>query len=308
MLAKYLKFSLCVLALCLVGFGPLGPVGFVQADVHHNGASKILGKGDGHHTVHTTTHGHVAIAHVKGGKVQGLTVHHKGKTLPVKKFSTTKKLHAMADPWTGGQFAMLEGRDVLNVLAAHTDADAPSVRGGFGTGSMFVGFAFFDQSTQQWVIIWFPANMVMGGATGATPFPSGGINGGQGGINGGQGGINGGQGGGNPAPQGTTILNENGNLLPFPGLLSEKDFFVQLQSGATYTITLTATSGGLFPQWLLFQTATGTSVKMTTSGGSNKAQAVVSVNNGGLYKIACFNDNSNNPGGSGNFNLTVVQN
>jgi hypothetical protein len=314
-----MKRSLGILALCLLG---LCPVCVAEAATsHHDGAKKIQGKGDGKHPVLHTKHGHVATAHVRDGKITKVTVRHKGKSLPVKKFSTTKKLHAQADFSTGVQYAMLDSRAVVNVLTPATVTDAPSMRGGFGQANMFIGFGFFNQFTNQWEIVWFPANMVMGGASGATPFPGGGNPGpggggfpgpGGGGFPGpGGGGFPGPGGGGNPAPQGTTILNENGSVQPLgTGAAATKLYFVQLQSGATYTITVTATSAGYFPEWLLFQTPpVGTTlVKMATAGGGNRAQAVVSVNTAGLYKITVVNDSVNNPGGSGNFNITVVQN
>src|SRR5262249_18309558 len=64
--------------LAALGLSLFALTGLVQADTHHSGHAKIQGKGNGKHHLHSTAHGHVAHAHVQNGKVQGVSVSHKG--------------------------------------------------------------------------------------------------------------------------------------------------------------------------------------------------------------------------------------
>jgi hypothetical protein len=123
-------------------------LGALQAagDTHHNGQRLLGGKirQSGKHVIYRAK-GHAAHAHVQNGRVQRVSVTRNGRAVQVKKFKTSRRHHAMADRPGEVHFVMAEAQ----VTA-------------------FVGFGFFNQATQQWIIFWFPVNLVAGQDTGAT--------------------------------------------------------------------------------------------------------------------------------------------
>jgi hypothetical protein len=146
--------------LALMGLSLFALPGLAEADTHHNGHSLIQGKGNGKHQLHATPQGHVAHAHVNNGKVQQVTVTHKGNAHAVRKFKTRQRLHALAD--LPGQF---EGGEVTHFVSTNAAADPadpadPQV-------FVYVGFGFYNQFTNQWIVFWFPVAMVWGGDSGA---------------------------------------------------------------------------------------------------------------------------------------------
>ena len=92
---------------------------------------------------------HSAFVEVKDGKVAGVTVEHadKGK-VPVKKYKTNQKV---VDAAGGLMHASLR-------LAQ------------YGGGTTWIGYAYWDDYTQEEVIYWFPYDMVYDPDTGAVEY------------------------------------------------------------------------------------------------------------------------------------------
>jgi hypothetical protein len=168
--------------LCLASLVAL--IGIVQAgDKHHNGHQVIKVKKSGKHQIYRGKN-HTAHAHLSKGKVTGLSVKHNrtGKAKPVKKFKTNQKRHAlaatrakdqlvMASPKRKDAAGLVAGRD-KDLLGKTAPGDAvhrfvgdEAVAQG---GVIWVGFGFYNG--QQWIIFWFPINMVAGGTDGATDY------------------------------------------------------------------------------------------------------------------------------------------
>jgi hypothetical protein len=162
---RFIRKNIVAAMVAALGLGLLALAGPIQADTHHNGHKAIQGKGNGKHHLHTSSHGHTAHAHVQNGKVNGVSVSHKGKSLSVKKVRSTKKLHALADVPEGMPFTLAETGDAMNFLATDTaPADGSRSSAQF---TVWVGFAFYNQFTNQWIIFWFPVDVVYGGDAGA---------------------------------------------------------------------------------------------------------------------------------------------
>lgn len=134
-------------------------VGLVRADdKHHNGHAllqKNLSK-DGRHMLHQSG-SHVAHAHVKNGKVKRVEVAHKGKSLQVKKFKTSQKRHAMAD--VPGKAQMV-----------FADAEQPADTVLTSSLTVYIGFGYYNEYLGQWIIFWFPIELVDGGDDGAADY------------------------------------------------------------------------------------------------------------------------------------------
>jgi hypothetical protein len=155
----------------LLGVAAVALVGFAQADTHHNGHAKIAGKPDGKHHLHTSQH-HTSHAQVKNGKVQKVDVTHRasGKQVATRKFKTRQKRHALLDLRNREQFAKGELGNAIHVFPAEDDGAAVASETAFASEASeqvaFVGFGFYFQN--QWIIFWFPVNLVLGGDSGAT--------------------------------------------------------------------------------------------------------------------------------------------
>jgi hypothetical protein len=134
-----------VLAFC---FALTTLFGMAQAaNKHYGGHDAIKNKPDGKHAVHKTPAGHVAYAHVKGGKVGSMSVMHpKGKPVATQKVASKQKLHAMGNAGDEVYFVNAEAQVV--VVA-------------------WVGWRFFNDISGNWIYIWYPARFVIGGSAGA---------------------------------------------------------------------------------------------------------------------------------------------
>jgi hypothetical protein len=168
--------------LCLTSLVAL--IGIAQADdKHHNGHQAIKGKKSGKQQIYRGRN-HSAHAHLRNGKVTGLSVKHNrtGKAKAVKKFKTNQKRHAMAAHRAKAQLVMAGTRDkdALGLVACRDKdlqgktAPGDAVHHFVGeesvaqNGVMWVGFGFFNG--QNWIIFWFPVNVVAGGDAGATDY------------------------------------------------------------------------------------------------------------------------------------------
>jgi hypothetical protein len=128
------------------------------ADTHHNGQARLGNRirQNGRQLIHNGRNGHQAHAHVNGGRIHRVEVSHRGKPLNVRKFKTARRQHALLHAADGAHYVMAE---------AEPTAEAQ----GF---TLYVGFGFFNQVSNQWVIFWFPVNLVFGGDQGCTDFDS----------------------------------------------------------------------------------------------------------------------------------------
>jgi hypothetical protein len=267
-------------ALLTIGtvLGVFSLTGFTLADTHHDAHAKIVGKGDGKHLLHTTPQGHVAHAHVTNGKVKKVEVTHKGKAITLTKYKTQKKLHAMANAPGGAQFTMEDSDNVVNVFASSDGSDdTGDARLASAQLTMFVGWGFFNQFTNQWVVFWFPVVVVDGGDLGAIVFTPGPIV---------------------PPVLPGPVLNTNG-VCPVG---SSTSYNVFLQAGRTYVISLNTLQGGYDP-YLWFYGPTGQLLAMDDdSGGFPNARIIYTPLVTGNYMITCGSF-QNKTGGM--FNLQV---
>jgi hypothetical protein len=272
----HLKYLLYATA-AILGMWLVSPAQKIQADAHHDGHSKIVGKGDGKHHLHTTPKGHASHAHVNNGKVKTVSVMHQNKQVAVKKYKTTKKLHALGLQPEGSPFVQADTGDTVHIFAGGTDSDASnSAELASAQISLFVGFGFFNTFTNQLVIFWFPLNVVDGGDLNAILF----------------------QPGGPPVVANNPPLNVNGNCQ----VGGNKEYKVNLQNNTTYTITLNTLTNGHDPYlWLL--DPNGNIVAQDDDGnGFPNSKIVYTPAAAGTYTIRCGSFQNKT---GGNFNLIV---
>jgi hypothetical protein len=138
--------------LCLCCIAALVCLGQAGADHHRDGHRLVRDKlhQPGRHRLHSDRQGHEAHAHVANGKVHRMTATHKGRALPVTKFKTAQRRHAMTD-----------ARGAWHLVMADAEANA---------ATFFIGFGFLNQVTGQWIIFWFPVNLMQGGDAGCTDY------------------------------------------------------------------------------------------------------------------------------------------
>jgi hypothetical protein len=146
----------------LAALGIVSLVGVALADNHLGGASKV-GNSAGQYTVHTTPHGHTAKATVNSkGKVSKMTVSHAthpASQLKLKKVKTGVKRHAMG-PAPEQIYVGQEGSTAGGAFVCTSPEEAAQ-------GQIWVGWAFYNPTAQQWVFIWFPIDLVENGDSGA---------------------------------------------------------------------------------------------------------------------------------------------
>jgi hypothetical protein len=286
-----LRFKSLMAGLALV----VGLSTAVWATQHHDGMAKLKNKGDGKHVVHTTSHGHTAVAHVQGGKVTKVTVTQKGKSVPVKTFKkTAKNLPKQAFALPEKALSLAEMDAVVDVRVAPPGLEELCQVGGLPQTS-FIGFGFFNQATGQWEIIWFPANMVMGapGTMPPAPTPPGPIPPG-------------------PVPPGPVPPGQNQvSSLPLittgncpPG--GSTSYSIQATAGFFYTCLVTSQTPGYIPLLQVFDSS-GIAVGASSNFGSpgmigNGAVQQLQVPTTGVYRIQV---GAKDPNHTGNFSLSV---
>jgi len=122
-------------------------VSTASADQHYNAHGHIAGRGDGKHPL-PSANNHTSHAHVRNGKVHGVSVSHSQKgAVATQKVKSKKRRHARVDE-TGAVHTYFEGG------SSDTTGQPPGM-------FVWLGWRFYDPFAQHWVYFWFPAQVVV---------------------------------------------------------------------------------------------------------------------------------------------------